>query len=139
VRGADALSDYPTVDYDAARSPAARAEHRRLVVNFRRDLLRAGYVTFAQRIPLHGTAHACGTLVAGADPRTSVVDSVGRVHGLEGLTVADGSILPRSSRVNPALTIYAWSLRAAERLAQRLDAEVRTGRTTGAAVPALVE
>ncbi len=139
VRGADARSDYPTVDYDPARIPAARAEHRLLVANFRRDLLRARYVTFAQRIPLHGTAHACGTLIAGSDPRTSVVDSVGRVHGLDGLTVADSSILPRSSRVNPALTIYAWSLRAAERLAQRLDAGAHHERTTGAALMALAE
>ncbi len=139
MRGADARSDYPTVDYDPARIPAARAEHRLLVANFRRDLLRARYVTFAQRIPLHGTAHACGTLIAGSDPRTSVVDSVGRVHGLDGLTVADSSILPRSSRVNPALTIYAWSLRAAERLAQRLDAGAHHERTTGAALMALAE
>src|SRR5262249_13338438 len=71
-----------------------------------------------------GTAHACGTLVTGTDPRTSAVDPAGRVHGLRGITVVDGSVLPRSSRVNPALTIYAWGLRAADRLARRLyDAE----------------
>ena len=68
-----------------------------------------------------------------------MVDAVGRVHGLTGLTVADSSILPRSSRVNPALTIYAWSLRAAERLAQRLAAGASHPRTTDAAVAALVE
>jgi choline dehydrogenase-like flavoprotein len=139
VRGAGPEREQPRLDYDACRIPAARTEHRALVANFRRDLLRAGYVTFAQPIPLHGTAHACGTLVAGSDPRTSVVDAAGRVHGLDGLTVVDGSILPRSSRVNPALTIYAWSLRAAERLAQRLGASSRERRETGAAVAALAE
>jgi choline dehydrogenase-like flavoprotein len=140
VRGANVSSDQPTVDYDPARIPAAHAEHRRLVANFRRDLLRAGYLTFAQSIPLHGTAHACGTLVAGSDPGTSVVDGAGRVHGIDGLVVADGSILPRSSRVNPALTIYAWSLRAADRLAQRLRASTGADRErTGAAVAALTE
>ncbi len=30
---------------------------------------------------------------------------------MENLYVVDGSALPRSSRVNPALTIYAWALR----------------------------
>ena len=64
-----------------------------------------------------GTAHACGTLVTGASPETSVVDPEGRVWGLENLYVADGSVLPRSSRVNPALTIYAWGLRVASLLA----------------------
>ncbi len=127
IRAADAAHDYPTVDYDAMRLPAALAEHRLLVRLLGRDLLRAGYVTFSQRIGLGGTAHACGTLVAGTDPATSAVDEAGRFHGLEGLTVADGSILPRSSRVNPALTIYAFSLRAAERLAGRLGASRQAG------------
>jgi len=67
-------------------------------------------------VPLDGTAHACGTLIAGDDPATSVVDEAGRVHGLQGLYVVDGSVLPRSSRVNPSLTIYAWALRVADKL-----------------------
>jgi choline dehydrogenase-like flavoprotein len=119
----------PLLDYDPRRSPASLAEHRRLVSLFRRDLLRAGYPNAAQRIGLHGTAHACGTLVTGSDPTTAAVDALGRVHGLENLTVVDGSVLPRVSRVNPALTIYAWSLRAAAMLASRLRAEERSGAT----------
>jgi len=51
-----------------------------------------------------------------SDPARSVVDRNGRVHGLRGLYVADGSVLPRSSRVNPSLTIYAWGLRLADRM-----------------------
>jgi choline dehydrogenase-like flavoprotein len=126
VEAAGAGSEYPRVDYDARRAPAARVEHERLVKLFGRDLWKAGYPNAAQRIGLAGTAHACGTLVAGVDARASAVDADGRVHGLVGLTVADGSVLPRVSRVNPALTIYAWSLRAAERLARRLrDADAR--------------
>ena len=39
---------------------------------------------------------------------------------MDGLYVVDGSILPRSSRVNPALTIYAWALRVADSLAPQL-------------------
>jgi choline dehydrogenase-like flavoprotein len=120
VRSADATSAQPVLDYDARRAPAALMEHNRLVALFRRDLWAAGYPSAAQRIGLAGTAHACGTLVTGADPRMSVVDAVGRVHGLAGLSVADGSVLPRVSRVNPALTIYAWGLRTADRLARRL-------------------
>ena len=106
----------PLMDYDASRVRPALAEHRRLVRLFLAGLARTGSVPFSKRIGLAGTAHACGTLVTGAGPGASVVDADGRVHGLSGLRVVDGSVLPRSSRVNPALTIYAWSLRAADRL-----------------------
>ena len=65
---------------------------------------------------LAGTAHALGSMVTGLDPAASVVDPDGKVHGMEGLHVWDGSVLPRASRVNPALTIYAWGLRLGDRL-----------------------
>lgn len=107
----------PRIDHDFGRLPEARAEHRRLVRTLSRQLLRLGYLPVAKPIPLTGTAHACGTLVAGTDPEDSVVDSAGRIHGMDNLYVVDGSVLPRSSRVNPALTIYAWSLRVADLLA----------------------
>jgi len=109
-------ASHPLISYDATRVGPARSEHAQLVRRFRRALLRAGYPNFAQGIDIHGTAHACGTLVTGNDPHHSVVDAAGKVHGFEGLYVADGSVLPRVSRVNPALTIYAWGLRMADQL-----------------------
>ncbi len=111
-------SKLPQIDYDPMRIPAGAAEHARFVHLLQRQLLAIGYVGLTKAIPLTGTAHACGTLVAGNDPRTSVVDAGGRVHGMDNLYVVDGSALPRSSRVNPALTIYAWSLRVASGLIQ---------------------
>lgn len=110
----------PTMDYDAARLAPAAEEHRQLVSSFRRALGRAGMLAFSERIGLAGTAHACGTLVTGSHPRHSVVDAHGRVHGMDSLYVVDGSVLPRSSRVNPSLTIYSWSLRVAHELALRM-------------------
>ncbi len=107
------------MDYDTRRIAPARAEHRRLVRGFRNALLRAGCLGFSRTIPLSGTAHACGSLVAGHDPARSVVDAGGKVHGMDNLYVVDGSVLPRSSRVNPSLTIYAWSLRVSELLNRR--------------------
>ncbi len=109
-------STLPLIDYDATRLPTALAEHRRLVRLLQRQLLAIGYVGLVRSIPVEGSAHACGTLIAGSNPASSVVDATGRVHGLANLYVADGSVLPRSSRVNPALTIYAWGLRLAEHL-----------------------
>jgi choline dehydrogenase-like flavoprotein len=113
----------PVLDYDAARTPAAANEHRRLVRSFTAALARAGMIGFSQRIGVAGTAHVSGTLAAGTDPAQSVVDSLGQVHGMTSLYVVDGSILPRSSRVNPSLTIYAWALRAADNIARRLNPE----------------
>ena len=113
------------LDYDERRTPAA-AEHRRFVRGFQRALLRAGLVSVAQRIGPKGTAHACGTLAAGASASDSVVDANGCVFGLDSLYVVDGSVLPRSSRVNPSLTIFAWALRVANQLAPTLVA-LRTG------------
>jgi len=121
--GADAL---PVFDYDATRTPAALAEHKRLVRRFRAALARLGLIGFSQRIGLAGTAHVSGTLTLGDDPHRSVVAPHGGVHGLESLYVVDGSVLPRSSRVNPSLTIYAWSLRVTERLAATLTANAPT-------------
>jgi choline dehydrogenase-like flavoprotein len=112
----------PQLDYDERRGAAAAREHRAFSLAFQRALFAAGSLSFRKRIGISGTAHACGTLVCGDSPATSVVDPHGRVHGLSGLYVADGSVLPRSSRVNPALTIYAWGLRLGDRLAGTLTA-----------------
>jgi choline dehydrogenase-like flavoprotein len=120
IDGGRRRDDVSTLDYDAQRSAAALAEHLQLISQFRSTLMRAGMLAFSQRIGLAGTAHASGTLLSGSDPAQSAVDPLGRVHGLDALYVADGSVLPRSSRVNPALTIYAWALRLADKLAPRL-------------------
>ncbi len=108
----------PTIDYDVRRLRPAFDEHRRMVRAVRNGLISAGYLPISKPIPIVGSAHACGTLMAGEDPRRSVVDAEGRVHGLHNLHAVDGSVLTRSSRANPALTIYAWSLRVADRLSR---------------------
>ncbi len=126
ILAGSAATDRPQIDYEPARLAPAQDEHRRLVRILKKQLLRMGYVAIAKSIPLSGTAHACGTLAAGNDPATSVVDAGGRVHGMANLFVSDGSVLPRSSRVNPALSIYAWGLR----LAAQLSAPERGGKAT---------
>jgi choline dehydrogenase-like flavoprotein len=120
-------SSLPQIDYDPQRLVPALAEHQRLRRKLARQLLADGYVPLTKTIPLAGTAHACGTLMAGRDPALSVVDPRGRVHGIENLFVADGSVLPRSSRVNPALTIYAWALRLASLISSDHDAHKHAG------------
>ncbi len=119
IVASSATQGLPSIDYEASRTPSAVDEHRRLVRGFSVALARTGMLAFSQRVGLSGTAHVSGTLVTGKNPATSVVDAEGRVHGMHSLYVVDGSILPRSSRVNPSLTIYAWALRTAKLLAER--------------------
>jgi choline dehydrogenase-like flavoprotein len=59
------------------------------------------------------SAHQMGTVAMGSDARNSVVDRAGRVWGYENLLVADASVFPQSSGVNPMLTIMAMARRIA--------------------------
>ena len=106
----------PVLDYGFERIAPACEEHHAVIGAFKASLVRARMLGVSNHVGLAGTAHAVGTLVTGADSRQSVVDPAGKVHGLENLYVGDGSVLPRVSRVNPALTIYAWGLRLGRHL-----------------------
>ena len=50
------------------------------------------------------------------DPRTSVVDRDGQVHGVAGLFVAGSSVFPAAGFVNPTLTIAALAIRLSDHL-----------------------
>jgi choline dehydrogenase-like flavoprotein len=110
--------ELPTLDYDLNRVPASVAEHRAIIRGFKTRLLQAGFFSVSQQMGLDATAHALGSMATGNDPALSVVNAHGKVHGFDNLYVADGSVLPRSSRVNPGLTIYAWGLRLGHYLSQ---------------------
>jgi choline dehydrogenase-like flavoprotein len=61
-------------------------------------------------------SHLFGGCVMGVDRATSVVDACGRVHGWEGLVVADASVIPTTLGVNPQHTIMGLASTFAERL-----------------------
>ena len=63
--------------------------------------------------------HPMSTARMGADPDTSVVDPRGAVRGVDGLYVADGSLLPTSVGVNPMMTIIACATQIAAGFASR--------------------
>ncbi len=65
------------------------------------------------------SAHPMGGCRMGRDATDSVTDGWGRVHGVPWLRVADASLFPRCSEVNPYLTVMALADRAA--LAVRED------------------
>jgi len=59
-----------------------------------------------QRIQIT-SGHPMGGCALGEDARRDVVDSRGRSWDIDGLYVADSSILPTSLGVNPCFTVYA--------------------------------
>ncbi len=65
--------------------------------------------------------HPLGSARADGDPARGVVDPDLRVHGIEALHVADGSVVPSSLGVNPQLTIMALATRLAFALLGRAD------------------
>jgi choline dehydrogenase-like flavoprotein len=86
--------------------------HGRLLERGKRLLRAAGYdAVFTQHFDISMNSHQCGTVVAGADPATSVLDPWCRAHDLENLWVIDAGFFPSSAAMNPALTIAAQALR----------------------------
>jgi choline dehydrogenase-like flavoprotein len=124
----------PVVRYDVNRADAATAQFaiERLIELFWAagartvitPLARARELREPGAAPLRGVRlhprelklmafHPLGTAGAHADPRRGVVDGDLRVHGVEGVYVADGSAVPSALGVNPQLTIMALATRLA--------------------------
>jgi choline dehydrogenase-like flavoprotein len=96
--------------------PNNMSAHRGLIKKTRRALRRAGYpVVIHETMGIATNSHMCGTVVAGNDPATSVLDPYCRTHDVENLFVVDASFFPSSAAMNPALTIAAQALRVADR------------------------
>jgi choline dehydrogenase-like flavoprotein len=62
------------------------------------------------------SGHPMGGCALGGDTRRDVVDSRGRSWDVDGLYVADSSILPTSLGVNPCYTVYALGRYIAHRI-----------------------
>jgi choline dehydrogenase-like flavoprotein len=84
------------------------------------DHLLPTHLYLGKKIPIAGTAHQCGTVRFGRDPKTSVLDVNCKAHDLDNLYVVDASFFVSSSAVNPSLTIIANALRVGEHLLARL-------------------
>jgi choline dehydrogenase-like flavoprotein len=65
--------------------------------------------------------HVMGGMMMGADPGSSVTDGYGRVHGLDNVYVADGSVFVSSGAHNPTNTLMAVALRNMRKLAGTPD------------------
>jgi choline dehydrogenase-like flavoprotein len=99
--------------YHAANLPTAEFMRQRA-----EEWLRASGATQVWSNPstprLSAGQHQAGTCRMGNDPRSSVTDPWGRVHGHENLFVVDGSLHVTNGGFNPVLTIMALAFRCAE-------------------------
>jgi choline dehydrogenase-like flavoprotein len=83
------------------------------------DLAAIGTASLAPNDVALFTAHVNGTCRLGVDPATSGANPDGQVHGVPGVYVMDGSLLPTGLGVNPQATIMAISSMLADRLLAR--------------------
>lgn len=97
------------------------AAHKALIQRARAAMKRVGFpIVLVHTFGRKTTSHQCGTARLGDDPATSVVTTKLRTHQIENLWITDASVLPTSAAVNPALTISALTLRAAEGVTEYL-------------------
>ncbi|RHW21211.1 GMC family oxidoreductase [Pseudomonas jilinensis] len=131
--------DYPLTDYlweGARRAYLAMAEIQfaagarevfpvhvhgrasRTMADFRQQVEGLSYRIHDVRL---ASAHVMGGCAMGDDPQRAVVNSQGRHHQLENLTVLDGSLFPTSIGANPQLSIYGIVAKLASGLASELS------------------
>ena len=118
------------------------AGHERLVNTLRQSLdgfvdhahpISQHHFQFDSLLPLYGTAHQCGTVRFGTDPKTSALDPWCKAHELDNLYVVDTSFFVASAAVNPTLTTVANAMRVGDHLIERLGA--RASPTAAPAPP----
>ncbi|MGA2042464.1 MAG: GMC family oxidoreductase [Roseiarcus sp.] len=86
-----------------------------LVARMREVLRAAGFpIVLVKPFDRRTPSHQCGTIRMGNDPAKAAVDPYGRAFDHDNLFVVDASALPTSAGVNPALTVAALALRAAD-------------------------
>jgi choline dehydrogenase-like flavoprotein len=104
----------------AAGAREVRTLHEReCVVRAEHELARIAAASYAPNDLAVFSAHVNGTCRLGTDPRTSGCTGDGERHGVRGLYVADGSLLPTAPGVNPQETIMALATVVAGRIAER--------------------
>ena len=102
--------------------------HKRLAAKLKDMLAKLGcerhlvpsHIYLGKKIPIAGTAHQCGTVRFGRDPKSSALDMNCKAHDLDNLYVVDASFFVSSNAVNPSLTIMANALRVGDHLLERL-------------------
>ena len=135
----DPLLDYPVTDYlwDGVRRAFLSmgeiqfaAGARAVMPSHAHGRLSTSWADYQEQVAglsyrLHdvrlASAHVMGGCAMGEDPTRAVVNSQGRHHQLENLSIIDGSLFPTSIGANPQLSVYGLAARLASQLASDLS------------------
>ncbi len=110
----------PYVEVGDGSRPVAPAELDRFISEVEsRGVRKHAFALFS--------AHPMGSARAGPDPRHSAARPSGEVHGVDGLWIGDGSILPSAPGANPMLSIMACAWRTADHLLATLGGSPPAG------------
>ena len=100
-------------------------ERLRMVIASSLEASGLGKVTIATGMrPDPNAHHHAGTTRMHSNPRSGVVNSDGRVHGMDNLYVTGGSVFPTAGFANPTLTIVALALKLADHLKRTMNLSV---------------
>lgn len=104
-------------------SDVDRRSHRILGELLANQLLRIGMAVRTGQIHVSEeilySNHQLGTTRMSKNPRNGVVDENCKVHGIDNLYIAGGSVFPTVSWANPTVTVLALTLRLARHLISR--------------------
>jgi choline dehydrogenase-like flavoprotein len=125
-----ALGERPVIRYslDATDLARVRMGLERIEQLFRAAGAREVYLPLPPGVAAHAARardlrlmafHPLGTARADARPTHGVTDGRLAVHGVRGLRIADGSVVPSALGVNPQLTIMALATRLAFQMLER--------------------
>ena len=105
----------PPVEAGSGEHPVTEAEFDRFAAGVEAAGIRENSIALF-------SAHPMGSARAGNDPRRSAARPSGEVHGVDGLWIGDGSLLPSAPGANPMISIVALAARVADRLLTSLAA-----------------
>lgn len=88
-------------------------------------ITRVDHVGYGVHETIYGSWHQMGTCRIGRSP-DGAVDAFGEVHGIRNAFVADASLFPTASGVNPMLSIAALAYQVAQRVNARLHQSAST-------------
>jgi choline dehydrogenase-like flavoprotein len=119
----DALQTGSRIMFAAGARRVFFNTHRPLILNSPDEIDAALTLDLVKQQRIQITSgHPMGGCAIGGNPKRDVVDSQGRSWDVDGLYVADSSILPTSLGVNPCYTVFALARYIAHKMVDEINA-----------------